>query len=490
MFKVTFLGHQGWMVSAARARILIDPLLEEDFGATPESGLKVYPPRLIAHGDFPPISAVFISHEHDDHFQIASLNRLDRRIPLFLSERSSHAAHRAAEEMGFSVQSIEAGVPIRVGDLELKPYAPGLKGEEATVDEWDVVPYLVRDEGGHGSFFSSVDVAAPPAAMADLRDLKEPGIVTFANNASSFHLVQNWASAPAGAVPVAMALISEMQRRTRAGWRPQIILGSGGGWSFSGEKASWNRGFFPADNEVIRDILRSSGVAGMIPFEAPLPGESVSMVDGVVRTRELEQMAFLRATSRETWPFKRYDPGQSKVLTLPMLKRGPGGPGDEDRVRSSLKELARFLVGSSLFVALHSITRAELDGKRRAFVIGLEDPEDEEGRLYEYCPSRCDFVPASAAVEEYAAGALCWRNDFLALMSAEVSAPAFIFGHLLEWVSCQSPEPAAFAISPLLWRMIHPLRYPDAFSRMYRKSIAALDRTRPTIPHASGQARG
>src|SRR5262245_2653837 len=101
MFKVTFLGHQGWILRAGTTTLLVDPLLTKQFTAPPYSHASVFPPRVIEHEKFPPVSAVFVTHEHDDHFQVVSLNRLDRKIPLLLSARMSMASETAVRHMGF-----------------------------------------------------------------------------------------------------------------------------------------------------------------------------------------------------------------------------------------------------------------------------------------------------------------------------------------------------------------------------------------------------
>ena len=95
MFEATFLGHQGWLFTSGDTRLLVDPLLRESFCDAGKVG-RVFPPRRFDFERFPAVDAVFFSHEHDDHFAIATLQRLERRIPVFLSSRSSQAARRHA----------------------------------------------------------------------------------------------------------------------------------------------------------------------------------------------------------------------------------------------------------------------------------------------------------------------------------------------------------------------------------------------------------
>ena len=71
MFSATFLGHQGGMFSSRETHILVDPLLFDEFGQTATAPMLVYPSRQLRLDALPPISAVFFTHEHEDHSQPA-----------------------------------------------------------------------------------------------------------------------------------------------------------------------------------------------------------------------------------------------------------------------------------------------------------------------------------------------------------------------------------------------------------------------------------
>lgn len=78
MFWTTFLGHQGWMFRSRRLCILVDPLLCEEFGQGAALEYRVHPPRVWTAAALPEIDAVVLTHEHDDHFDIPSLARLEQ----------------------------------------------------------------------------------------------------------------------------------------------------------------------------------------------------------------------------------------------------------------------------------------------------------------------------------------------------------------------------------------------------------------------------
>jgi hypothetical protein len=78
--KITYLGHATVLLDLDGLVCLCDPHLLESFG----SGHFGYnPSRQIAVSKLPPLDAVFISHAHRDHFDIASLSQLPRTTPVF-----------------------------------------------------------------------------------------------------------------------------------------------------------------------------------------------------------------------------------------------------------------------------------------------------------------------------------------------------------------------------------------------------------------------
>src|SRR5262245_29480740 len=135
MFRATFLGHHSWLFAGERGRLLVDPLLTPRWGFTDAVELRAWPPRRCDLGQFPPIDAVMITHEHEGHFEIPSLHLIDRRVPIYLSERSSLATRGFIAEMGFEVRLMAPEREVAIGDLVLTPMTADQV--RAKADEWD-----------------------------------------------------------------------------------------------------------------------------------------------------------------------------------------------------------------------------------------------------------------------------------------------------------------------------------------------------------------
>jgi hypothetical protein len=486
LLEVTFLGHQGWMVAAGATRILIDPILADFFGALPEAGLRPFPPRRSPPGAWPPIAALFVTSEHEEHFQIASLQRLDRRIPVFLSSRASRAAVAATEALGFEVLPLDGDTHVDLGGLAVRGLAPLLTG--APGDELDVTPVLVRDQQDHegedgGTFLCAADrpVYSPQGRL--LNRWPAARVVTFASRVVSRHVLTSWQPAPGGSAALVRSLIHFLEQQASQPRPPELVLACGTGWSFDGQLAALNRSFFPGDLHAVVEALNRCGPERRVRLAAPMPGESFLVGRDGVRAGGEPRVAAV--APRSEWPDRSFDPTLPPASRIPALIPGDFSEGDLDRLRACLPLLARGLVGSAPFQALHSLSVQDLGGRARALAIFAQTDPDGDGYLFEYVPNACTFVPARFDVDVYAAGAACWATDLLALLTGQLTVASLTLGHWFEWIGCTTSRPERLSLVEELRRLINPLTMPDAVGALYTR----LSRATPppiSIPAGGG----
>lgn len=480
MLTITFLGHQGWMFGAGGAHILVDPLLDPSFGVRPEAGLLVYPPRRLDVTAAPRISAVMFTHEHDDHFQIASLARIDRRTPILLSSRTSSAAAGAAAAMGFEVRRLDAEEVVRFGELELRTLAVDLLHGDCA-DEWDVLPFAVRDLDSNGSFMSCVDLPPNRIQPRMLSGANAPTVVGLPNNFSSNHALTSWMPPPAGALPI-MPQMQQWMLEAAASPLPDTILLSGGGWSFSGPLAWLNRSFFPADTGAIVEALARLNDGRRPRLRAPRPGETIVVEGKQVRAVDTRHEAFIAPLPAAEWPDRRYDPTLPRAARVePMFGDAAFTDADLPRLRERLRRLARAMVGGRLNLGLNSLSNEELGPHRRAYALFAQTDHGGGGYLFEYSPRDADFLPASDEVKAYAAGASVWAQDLMAGLGGELTGVMLSMGRMYEWIRCQPRRPNNLTLAATLWPYAHPLQMPDEFLALYR-ALAARIPDDPRLP--------
>lgn len=487
MFSVTFVGHQGWLFSSQSTRVLFNPLLVEPFGHKGMVG-KLYPPRQLSVEQFPAIDAVFISHEHEDHFNIPSLNRLSRDITLYLSTRSSSAARRIVAEMGFHrVELFEPGRAATVGDLELHFFSPDFVRENHS-DEWDVMPVVVRHTGGDGSFFSNIDVSVPEPLLQRVRELVgTPGLWCYTNNFTDFVATRMGKRTVRlrGALDAATSYLGNYRTLFGSWADPAAVLMCGGGWFFENDLAWLNEQVFPLAPAHALAVM--SAASPGVPFLAPRPGQTVVMEAGRV-CRVDDATPFLRAAPEAQWPSRAWHP---PVDVAPDFAPATGRRGFDDREHEELlRELAGFaasLYGGMLFRALYSLSSEDVGGRRPTVVLALrvDDGDGEQAFMLEYAPQACAFVEAEAdnPSEAYLGGIECWASDLLAVLRGELGPTAILFGRSRLW--CTVPERFDITLDAPLWMYANPLRRPERFLALYRQMLAAEPAGVPRVPSRS-----
>jgi hypothetical protein len=486
MFSTTFLGHQGWLFQTKGSCVLVDPLLCEDFGQTQALGYRVYPPRILKPDQFPRVSAVVLTHEHDDHFDIPSLAQLDRAIPIFLSSRSSTAAREILREMGFQPHPLVPGRKLAVGDIELTPFC----GDHVAIDcgdEWDTLPFFVRDAKGAGNFFSMVDITLTEQHVEWARSLApRPVLVGWTNNALDWSHMGDYLAERVNATQDCFVKMGVGHKLIAVRWgAPSAMLMCAGGFSFHGEKEWLNQHVFCVDTEAVCEKM-----AALYPkekFFATRPGQTFQMEAGGVK-RVVPDTSFLTTPRREAWPSRaRSEDGKREGIPdyAPATGRREIAPEDREALREGLGGLAASLVGGTIFKGLCSLLEDAAPGRTPTFAVVLRHGEDDARLVFEYVPSACAFTRVEPALspraprETYLAGIECWATDFLAVLRGELGPIALTFGRSRLWNAL--PERFRFDLFGELYRVSHPLRRPAETFRMYQREWSKNRGVTPVI---------
>lgn len=439
MLNLTYLGWQSWLVESETTAILIDPILEDTIGRGPaEMGQSFlfWPPRQTDWKQLPPIDAVFLTHEHEDHFHIPSLAQLDRAIPIHFSSRSSIAASSILEEMGFLPVAVSHGSTLTFGELTLQFFAGHeLNGQS---DEWDTLAFLIKHRDRHGAFFSNVDIGiTPQMAMA----------------------VE--AASAASASPVATAMFSKMALN-----------------------------FWPARDEAPKPIpdLSLTRQEELLREGDPVrlrPGQVVCLEEGRFLGL-LPNRPFIRCPLEAQWPPRpRFWPGPEDDLQ-PVTGNPVCTPAEQQRLEGELQGLAKDLYGSSLFKKLLALTPAALDGRYATFLWLLLVDGEKHCLGYRYCPRSCRFVRVDLQVSHphHFAGVLtCWASDLAALFQGVFEPRAMVRSWRESWI----PNFPYRFMTNILWPFFHPLRHPQRTLTQYRAKYAAVGYTIPAIKGAAKQ---
>mgnify|MGYP003458213791 CR=1 FL=1 len=117
--KISRIVHAGYVFECQDTLIAFDTIFENPFS----SNCHAFPDVTFDHEQIRrvPFDAVFISHFHDDHCSLDSLNLLDRATPLYIYCIYDEL-FAMIRELGFvHVHKLETNVPVRVGPFEVIP---------------------------------------------------------------------------------------------------------------------------------------------------------------------------------------------------------------------------------------------------------------------------------------------------------------------------------------------------------------------------------
>jgi len=94
---LTSIGHATFLIQTAAGNILTDPIYSERAGPWNLLGPRRVRPPAISFGDLPPVAIVLLSHNHYDHCDVRTLERLARRFdPLVITPLGNALLLRSA----------------------------------------------------------------------------------------------------------------------------------------------------------------------------------------------------------------------------------------------------------------------------------------------------------------------------------------------------------------------------------------------------------
>jgi len=97
--KITVVGSASLLIEWNGFNILTDPWIE---GSAVFDSWINYPPSGIKVSDLPKINAIWISHEHSDHFNQHTLSLIDKSIPIYVPDFDDCRLEKLVRKLGFN----------------------------------------------------------------------------------------------------------------------------------------------------------------------------------------------------------------------------------------------------------------------------------------------------------------------------------------------------------------------------------------------------
>ena len=254
--KISRILHAGYVLECEGTRVAFDPIFENPFSRN----CHAFPAVRFDHAairSWRP-DAVFISHFHDDHCSMESLDLLDRATPIYLYCLFDEM-FALIRELGFAnVQALQVDAPVTVGPFTVTPR----KALDSDVDS------MLQVQAGGLNVLNVVDAWMDPEVLPLLASHAPWDMVLwpFQTMREMDVICPSRARANAAAGEVATALPEEWMDQLRA-LRPRYVVPSS--CQFVQEPWSWyNHAMFPI-------TYRQFGAAVM----AALPGVQVLRLD-------------------------------------------------------------------------------------------------------------------------------------------------------------------------------------------------------------------
>ena len=97
--KITLVSNATLLIEWEGINILTDPWIE---GPAIYGCWVHYPPSTIKISELPKIDFIFVTHEHSDHFNIQTLSKFNKNIPVYVPHFGNGRLAKRVKELGFS----------------------------------------------------------------------------------------------------------------------------------------------------------------------------------------------------------------------------------------------------------------------------------------------------------------------------------------------------------------------------------------------------
>ena len=117
---VSWIGHSTFLINLEGTTILTDPVFSDKVGVSilglATMGLRRYVPPALRIKDLPPLDLILVSHAHMDHYDIPSLRKLPRDVPMILARDTTEfiegLRHTKLQELDWGQTAEVKGVRI------------------------------------------------------------------------------------------------------------------------------------------------------------------------------------------------------------------------------------------------------------------------------------------------------------------------------------------------------------------------------------------
>jgi hypothetical protein len=477
--EITFLGHQSWLVGGGDTHVLVDPILGATFGYCAEAPVHVFPPRTIDLERMPAPHAVVLTHAHSDHFDLRSLARLPRDLPVLVGPLMPGTAMGALRALGFEIVRPPVGEPFRLGALELLLFPAGA---ETSAHEIGAVQVLARAAGGSGaSVFFAAD-AAPSEWLAERLDagaLRAPDAIVVANNdqrelfPQQRNLLPVAFSSPArerfhGVFLLQNALLDGVPEAVAA--IPHVILCAGG--IHFGDRGDGPMLF--AENKRLAAAARELASGGSV-FGAE-PGDRYRLANGRLEEDRVSWVELDRGAADALLARQREALWRGEPLPTRPLRPAIESPSERDaalgRAVAALDALVPALTLSPLgqrALRTHEYLGGATDA-RRILVRLLDDGGRASHHALDFSEGRFvpDETPEDELLDRFPFGLEVHLQDFAALVDGEIPAWELVTQATRSWHFGDADA----SLRAFLQLAFDEQVRPHAYARLYARVLA------------------